>query len=29
LDARVGQVVEPLIEARKNGPHDPDQRLRR
>jgi hypothetical protein len=24
LDAWVGQAVEPLIEARENGPHDPD-----
>ena len=29
LDARVGQAVEPLIEAGENGPHDPHQSLRR
>jgi hypothetical protein len=27
LDARVGQVVEPVVEAGKDGPYDPHQSL--
>jgi hypothetical protein len=27
LEARVGQAVEPIVEAGENGPHDPHQSL--